>query len=266
MGILGINEEKCIECKKCIIECPKLLFSESKTGKIEFQNQNCILCGHCIAICPTDAILREKMGDSGSVETLSKRKEDLPYNTLLKSLQAHRSIRHYQTTKISEEEIQKIFKVMQYAPSSSNGRQWRYRLISNQETITSLSQAITNEFIQSPTLGLIYGEGFRRKIALGIDPIFYHAPHVLLLYVMSDTGLEAQNAGIALTYARLAAESLGIGSCWIGYASLMCKYQKSIRKLAGVRGTTLGVITLGYPSVNYRQTTPRPEIKVKRTD
>lgn len=50
-----INKEKCIGCKKCIIECPMSAISESslEKGKIE---SACIKCGKCIDICPNNAI------------------------------------------------------------------------------------------------------------------------------------------------------------------------------------------------------------------
>lgn len=268
MVIIGIDSEKCIKCKKCISECPSLLFHESPTNTIEYSDDNnfCILCGHCIAICPTNAILYEKMGDDPLIEDVSKINESISYDTLLQYLSAHRSIRKYLSKKIPESEFQKIFEVMKYAPSSSNGRIWRYKVISDPNILHALSKAISDKFIQSPTLAPVYGEKFKKKIAKGIDPIFYHAPHILILYVPTDTGMEKQNAGIALTYGRIAAETLGIGTCWIGFASLMCNLHKSIQKLTGIRGKILGVITLGYPNITYVRSVPRSNLKIKKLE
>lgn len=51
----SLNENKCINCKICELECPtKNICMENK--KITFYNK-CIGCGKCIHRCPTNAIL-----------------------------------------------------------------------------------------------------------------------------------------------------------------------------------------------------------------
>ena len=99
--------------------------------------------------------------------------------------------------------------------------------------------------------------------------IFYNAPHVIVLYyriVEKSTvmlGLRANDAGIALTYGMLAAESLGLGSCWIGMIQGAIPMNKEILKIIGVRGMVLGAFTLGYPAVKFLRTVPRPPLKIK---
>ena len=100
--------------------------------------------------------------------------------------------------------------------------------------------------------------------------IFHNAPHVIVLYYRgvekNNTimiGLRANDAGIALTYGMLQAQSLGLGTCWIGMLQGTAPISKEILKILGIKGFILGAFTLGYPAVKYRRAPPRPQLKIK---
>ena len=79
-------------------------------------------------------------------------------------------------------------------------------------------------------------------------------------------GLRANDAGIALTYGMLEAETLGLGTCWIGLLQGAIPLNKEILKILGIRGMVLGAFTLGYPAVKYCRTTPRQPLKIKEIE
>ena len=64
--------------------------------------------------------------------------------------------------------------------------------------------------------------------------LFHHAPHLIVLYyrIVEKSnvmiGLRANDAGIALTYGMLEAESLGLGTCWIGMIQGAVQMNKEI--------------------------------------
>ena len=156
---------------------------------------------------------------------------------------------------------------MRYAPSASNARAWRYIILSDPEQIELLSNEIVKTQyqymgFQSAEQALKYFKSIGRSI-------FYNAPHVIILYyrvVEKNSimiGLRANDAGIALTYGMLAAESLGLGTCWIGMIQGAVPMNKEILNIIGIKGMVLGAFTLGYPAVKYRRTTPRPPLKMK---
>ena len=79
-------------------------------------------------------------------------------------------------------------------------------------------------------------------------------------------GLRANDAGIALTYGMLAAESLGLGTCWIGMLQGAIPMNRDILNILGIKGHVLGAFTLGFPAVKYRRTVPRPPLKINGLD
>jgi len=269
MSVIGIDKERCSDCKQCIQECGRGYFSVGENGTVLFNEKlkTCNLCGHCIAICPEEAIKTEGLDDVETFPGIDSPQDIVDSVNLLRLLKAKRSIRHYKKKKVPKELLEKIFEAMRYAPSASNARKWRYVILSDPEKIKALEIEIAKASyaymgFQSAEQAVKYFKSIERGI-------FYNAPHLIVLYyriVEKSTvmvGLRANDAGIALTYGMLEAESLGLGTCWIGLIQGAVPMNKEILKILGIKGMVLGAFTLGYPAIKYRRTVPRPPLKIK---
>jgi nitroreductase len=225
----------------------------------------CIDCGHCIAVCPEDAIEYETGKDTSyTFDNVSNLSSEISYEQFYNFVRAKRSIRHYKSDKVPQEMLDKVFDVIRYSPSSSNGRIWRFRVISDSEVIEKLSKRIQTEILNHPILKLRYGEKLPARIEAGrTDPLFFDAPHIVLISSPMDLDIAGNDAGIAFTYGMLAAETLGLGTCWIGLAQLPIEAIKEVKKMAKVIGKCWGVMTIGYPQLKYYRCPPRDPIKVK---
>lgn len=262
MPVKGIDEEKCSVCGRCIKDCPGLNFSMVEDQKkVIFSPLRCLDCGHCIAVCPENAIIHKHTKDEAlSFEGVQDLSSLISYETMYRFMRSKRSVRQYKKKKIPKEDIEKIIDAMRYAPTGGNIRDMRCLVISDDEKIKMLGEAIVNELNKS--IDTMYKESFKIKKEAGIEPIFFRAPHVLILHSMNN--LELVNAAIALTYGMFCAETLGIGSCWIGLAYGALASNKEIRKdLAGIPGKVLAVMTMGYPAVKYSRAPPRPPLRTK---
>ena len=260
MPIVGINIEKCTNCKKCVRECPGVVFEiDEKEDSIIFNSSKiCINCGHCISVCPEDAILYKKMKDEAVIfDDIQDPSKLISYDKLIQFIRAKRSIRQYKKKKIPKNVMEKVIESMRYAPTGANLRSMKCLIISDEEKIKTLSKLIQEDLANS--IFKLYVPQLNEKRTLGIDPIFHDAPHVMILY--SSSVADSGNAFITLTHAKFAAQVLGLGTCWIGMALPSLTSNKEIRKLAGVKGKVLYVMTIGYPSVRYFRAPPRPPMK-----
>ena len=272
MLVLGIDKEKCSNCKQCIPECGRGYFYVDKDGEVIFNEKLgiCNICGHCIAICPEDAILTKDLDDIETFPGIDSPETIVESEKILRLIRAKRSIRRYKNKKVPKELIEKVFEAMRYAPSAGNARAWRYVILSDPEQIQVLSDEIVKT--QYQYMGFQSGEQALKYFKSLERNIFYNAPHVIVLYyrvVEKNSvmiGLRANDAGIALTYGMLAAESLGLGSCWIGMIQGAVPMNKEILNIIGIKGMVLGAFTLGYPAVKYRRAAPRPPLKIKGLD
>jgi nitroreductase len=114
--------------------------------------------------------------------------------------------------------------------------------------------------LRASVSGLQWAE---EQIEQGKDPLFHHAPVVLLLHAPPAETAEADCA-LAAGQMSLLAPSLGLGTCHIGYASALLKRLPRIARGCGVpRGRRVfSVLTLGYPAVLWCGIPTRPEVPV----
>ena len=262
MPVKGIDEEKCSGCGQCINDCPSLNFSiDDGKRKAVFSPLACMGCGHCIAICPEDAIIYKSMkGEALSFGSALDPSTLISDETMYRLMRAKRSVRQYKKKKIPKEDIEKIIDIMRYAPTGSNIRQLKCLVISNDEKIKTLGNAVSNALKSS--MPAAYTGMFDRKKEIGIEPIFFSAPHVLILH--SNNLGDNVNAAIAITYGMLYAETLGISSCWNGLSYAVLASSPEVRKeIAGINDKVLAVMTIGYPAVKYVRAPPRPPIRTK---
>jgi len=265
MSILGIDYDKCNLCKNCVNDCPTYFSFDAEQKKVIFSDPDnlCSRCNRCRCRCPEDAILDENMEDVLTFEGVQDPSTLVSYETLNNFMTAKRSIRRYKKKKVPRNVMEKILTSMTNAPTGANIRTLRCKIISDENTIKQLSDSVLDVLIASSNAK--YGEGAKRARKMGIDVIFYGAPHVLIIH--SNNPGDATNAVIALTRGMLSAQSLGLGSCWIGLASGVLKSNKEIkRKTTGIKGNVWGVIILGYPAQRFYHAPPRPMIKTKGLD
>lgn len=266
MPIIGIDYEKCNSCRMCILECPRRFFLEESKNRVYFEDvdNTCSLCGHCIAVCPEDAILYEDFGDEVfTFDGIDHLEKIVPYESLYKFIRGHRSIRHFKKKEVPKETLMKVLNLMQYAPTGGNLRYEKYAVISDRERLKTLSDAVIETLMQNLGMRDQYKENFDLLKEHFDIPVFFDAPHVIFVSSMLDMQLADHNIGIIITYGRLTAQSLGLGTCWNGWTQIASQDNKKIMKLAGIRGKHMGAFIIGYPKISYRRCPPRSRKPVK---
>jgi nitroreductase/NAD-dependent dihydropyrimidine dehydrogenase PreA subunit len=295
MKITGVNEELCTLCGACAGECCANLFrvdtdpGEANARMVHADPHGwCTGCGHCLAVCPSNAIQWEDSQVPLEPPGIEHPESYCSYESLLPFLQTKRSVRRYRCGKPAQEQIMAVLEAMRWAPTGHNLQANRYLVITDR----SLLQAITDHTIAGfrkfrtvirmrkllkPFLprnlykvldspGLLEGvNAMIRQRECGEDPILFDAPVVIVAYYPNLGDLSLLDPAIAFTYGMLAAHSLGLGSCWIGFAIQSLYKDRGMRKLLGVPGDMIiaGVMTLGYPIPVYHRVPPRNPLQVR---
>lgn len=293
--ILGVDRERCVKCEKCVEVCIIRLFSieqneETMEKSIVFSDslKRCFRCGHCIAICPTEAISYEDADSPYNFEEASNPEKILLFDDLMKLVRSRKSIRKYENKPVPKEKIESILEVMRYAPSASNRQGRKYIVITDQNKIRELSKkvanmiAITKKYFMLRYLVIPFTKGVIRKrllnpktkksmmmfleeTAKGRDLIFFHAPCVIILYAPKYSQMTGPDAGIAITHGMFAAQALGLGTCWIGFAQEYLWRSKKTRKKLGIPTwcNVYGVLIVGYPTLKFERAPPRRQLTVQ---
>lgn len=296
MKIIGIDQEKCNHCRKCIEECSMGFYkneitADGKTVKISFSDplSGCIRCGHCVAICPQGAIILETDEQPFEFEGVNDPQQIADYSTIMKILRARRSIRKFTKEPIPQKDVEEVLEACRYSPSAHNNQAWEYMVLTNPEKIAILremtidyTKSLYRMLLKAKVFRFILPKEIREEIlkpalinglkefldilATGDDRIFFNAPIIIICYTtsMGSTIMAGADVGIALTHAMLAAQAKGLGTCWIGFAQEALNSSKKNKKVFGIpKGKVVaGVLILGHPAVNFHRAPPRELLKV----
>lgn len=265
MPILGIDYEKCIDCKECVKDCPVFLYRENEEDKIIYldSKKRCIMCGHCISVCPTDAILYEDMGETATFEGIENPESLISFENLYKFQRSLRAIRQYKKEKVPDEIIDKILDSMRYAPTGANIRAENFNVISNSEKLEEISDVFRETMENNKMLNSQFAGVWKKLYDQGKN-LFFNAPHLIIVHTHMPMNMNFINIGNIITYGRLAAHSLGLGTCYHGWTQLALEVDPNLKKLIKASGPTACGFILGYPDVKYHRTPPRAPKRVRK--
>ena len=205
----------------------------------------------------------------------------------MKLIRSRKSIRTYLDKSVEREKIESVLDAMRYSPSASNRQNREYIVITDKEKISELSKDAgslmirARRYLKFKYLLVPFVKGVlrrrilskRTKFALdnyikrtkkGDDLIFFNAPCVIILHSPHYSRMSPSDAGIAITHGMFAALSLGLGTCWIGFAHEYFSRTKKARKKWGIppKHDVFGVFVLGYPDIKFRAGPYRRPLKI----
>jgi nitroreductase len=133
-------------------------------------------------------------------------------NQVLEVIKSRRSIRKYLPEQLKEGELAAILEAGAYAPSAHNDQSWHFTVVRNKELLEAVSAKSKALMAENKT------DWVREMGRNAQFHLFYHAPVVVIVSMRKDALSPLVDCSAAIENMLLAAESLDIGSCWIGLA------------------------------------------------
>lgn len=178
-------------------------------------------------------------------------------NEVIKNILNRRSVREYLDEQIKQEDLDLILKAGQYAPSAHRLQPWHFTVVQNKSVMDTLN-IDTKKAMAASDADLI--KGFLRNPDFNI---FYNAPTVIVVSGERSWIEPVIDCAAATENMLLAAESLGIGACWIGFVIFifgMGNFSKYLELLEIPEGyQPLYAISLGYKKHPSPEALPRRE-------
>lgn len=277
-----IDENRCNKCGKCIEVCPK----DSLTvidGKITHLVGDCILCSHCYAVCSMDAVsFEETLLKKNKFYTFTvdeHKKHTISAQDFASFAMSRRSIRVYRETPVATEILRDLVEFASTAPSGSNCQNWEFTVIPDRNKVLNLAQHIRifferlNVIVRNPVLRYLsvifagttllkyYREHFS-SVELGLeeaekgrDLLFHGAPVLIIVHSNMEGSLPLEDGQYAAYNIALMAHAMGLGSCFIGYASETLNRSKKIKASINIprENRVLAVLAVGYPDISYER-------------
>ena len=280
-AIVTIDHAKCNGCGKCVSVCKDFEF-KIVNGKAILTKQplfGCIACGHCMAICPEGAInVTGRCLSPEDLFQLSDSSQKTDYDALMPLLKSRRSIREFKEKPVPRELIDKIIAAAQTAPMGIPPSDVNLLVLDSKEKVRGFSEdfcrllhknrwlvsgwflVLMQPFYDKKTMDLF--KKFMRPLfdvyigsmKKGEDVVTYDAP--VAIYFYGSPYCDPADPLIAATYAMVAAESLGLGSCMLGaiHPFLQSGFGvREFRKKYNIRYKSREglVLIVGYPRVKY---------------
>lgn len=178
-------------------------------------------------------------------------------NETIKTILNRRSVRVYSDEQIKQEDLELVLKSGLYSPSGCNAQPWHFTVVQNKEIMNILNLETKKELLNSGN------EYFKDFAANEQYDIFYNAPSIIVVSGEKNALVPQIDCAAATENMILAAESLNIGTCWIGLATFLFrsdKVQEFIKMLEIPDGyEPYYAITLGYKKFPNPESQPRRE-------
>lgn len=282
-GVIHVDPALCTGCGLCVEVCSdnSLVLLSEKAGPSDDALFGCIACGHCMAVCPEDAIrITGRAMPEQPLFELPSAAEKASYESLQVLLQRRRSIRKFKPQAVEAEKVQKILEAASTAPMGLPPSDVHVLVLNGKEQNQAFAKDYVEFlkgykwFVSSWFLGLMrpfWGKsndemfrGFIRPLfktyvggmEKGQNNVTYDAP--LAMYFYGSPYSDPADPIVAATFAMLAAESLGLGTCMLGAIHPMIQYGKKGKRFREKHGIKYPsreglFVIFGYPAFKFRK-------------
>lgn len=289
---IEIDRDLCAGCGLCVTVCPTETLS-IVDGKAMASGEASISCGHCEAVCPTKAIRVTALDEGMSqFKTFTAEKQWLPpgkFSTslLVQLMASRRSCRHFTDQPLERAVLEDLVKIGVTAPSGTNCQSWTFTILPTRKAVmvfaghivpfferlnATAEKALLRSFLKLIGKGELdsYYRRYYRMVKEAIeewhksgkDRLFHGSTAAVLVGSRPGASCPAEDALLATQNILLAAHSMGLGSCLIGFAVQAMKREPSIQRSIGIPAEDQihAVIALGYSGEVYQRVTGRKNV------
>lgn len=189
-------------------------------------------------------------------------------NETMQTILHRRAIRRFDPRQIDEELLQQILQAGLYAPSAGGKQGVIFAVCQDKEVNERLGKI--KRANSNPHMATAKNYVSREQPSIADDPklinAFYDAPTVITMFAPKNFLFSVDDCAVAAENMMLAADSLGIGSCYIGqgWTAFADNYGQEILRKWEIRTDYYAVmqLLLGYPKADDKH----PVAKARKND
>jgi nitroreductase len=137
-------------------------------------------------------------------------------NEVIDAIHARRSTRSFMRQQIAPEQLETLLDAAVWAPSGGNNQSWLFTVVQNEEILLKLNELVREGFQHwvpdDDYPGKLGAKGASQKESYNF---YYHAPTVIIASNKPNYENAMADCALALENVFLAAQSMGLGSCYL---------------------------------------------------
>lgn len=178
-------------------------------------------------------------------------------NEVLKAIKSRRSVRKYRQEQISEESLNSIIEAGIYAPTAHNEQPWHFTIIQNQEMLQHINEKVKELMAKSNV------EWIQKMSSNPNFQMTYNAPTLIIVSGRKNAMAWEADCAAAIQNMLIAAESLNIGSVWLGLVRFLFEQGGEVSKLGIPEGyQPYYGVALGFKAREKEQIAPKRNLDV----
>ena len=189
-------------------------------------------------------------------------------NETMQTILHRRAIRRFDERQIDEELLQQILQAGLYAPSAGGKQGVIFAVCQDREVNERLGKI--KRANSNPHMATAKNYVSKEQPSIADDPklinAFYDAPTVITMFAPKNFLFSVDDCAVAAENMMLAADSLGIGSCYIGqgWTAFADSYGQEVLRKWEIRTDYYAVmqLLLGYPKADDKH----PAAKARKND
>lgn len=166
-------------------------------------------------------------------------------NEVIKAIKSRRSVRAYKNDALSRETLAAIVEAGYWAPTGCNAQSWHFSVVQDRALLDEVNIKTKSKMSELPV-------DWIRNIGQNPEAdITNKAPAIIIVSMGKDQVSGSVDCAAAMQNMMLAAESLGIGSCWMGFVRMVFDDVELMKRLGVPEGfAPQQAAVFGYPSGN----------------
>ena len=286
--MISIDESRCTQCGLCVPVCVRRILQDERKRIRITDPAFCNECGHCKAVCPTNAPTLSHLNEE-EFEGLPQIEKLPQASDFLRFLRGRRSLRIYRKKPVEVEKLKLIVEAGRFAPTGGNRQACEYVVVRGRKmldrvctlTIQALSEEAKNirealdrhrrlkeplpETYISKQLYPPMWERMGQKWEEGVDQLLYHAPALVVIHIKKGAATTPEiDTGLAGMQMALMAETLGLGTCFIGFLVFALENSHELKEALKIPPDHQAhlAFTVGYPDVEFLRLVGRNPARV----
>lgn len=178
-----------------------------------------------------------------------------------------RSVRKYKNEQVPEWMVKRILEAARFAPSAGNGQPWKFIVIRDRKVIDELTEDVV---MKAENVSQLFGKKWIRPLKktlirmqpnqlhptpFSIVPLLaqrkfglYHGAPTVILILKDVRGIANPDldCGIAGQNMVLAAHSMGLGTCWVGFTKMVFEANKKWQKFFDIEHPYQFINSIGF--------------------